>query len=272
MLPSTAGGVAAVPWEVWTQILLLLPADEIVRVRKVRIEAHQTSRALYRAGTSADLWRRLCADLRQHTPLLPLPLGGEGGMRYALEYCALHAQRLASRWTAPMARPGAVVRFQAHANRITALALASAPPHGSGLAQRSTHAMQAPTWLVTGSVDGYVRLWHVHKALAHPALDILGEYDDGPRQREGPLDDDTKDAVLAAEVDTGDDVTALAVHYSAHKVRIAVGSYYSGAGCQVYEFDTRTSVLQLCASLHPQEWCGTQSVALCDDAVGTSMF
>ena len=308
---GTAPGAARVPLEVWERILLLLDAGEIVRVRSVRALLTQATRALYRAGTSLSLWRRLCARLEARAPLPALPADAApehlastshvtAPLLRSLERAVLFAERLAARWDTRGARPRRVVRLRAPVNRITSLKLVVGDTH----AVRGPAHVETACWLVTGSVDGYVRVWDVNKALCDADLDVAADYraddsgteaehasvssdddDDDDARRRPSMDSAVSDdpameirrharACLVAEADTGGDITSLDAHYDrgAQMLRIAVGSYYSSAGCLLYDLRLRTRphVLDLSASLDPPQWSGTQCVSLLGDAVGMS--
>ena len=214
-----------------------------------------------------------------------------------LEYVVLFAERLGRRWDTRGAQPRRVLRIRAHVNRISALKLVVGETRAAG----PSVPPRTEYWLVTGSVDGYVRVWDVNKAMADTELDVthdfLDEHDDvhtalstddedddvSSRRRvstDGSVSDDPANeirrharACLVAEVDTGGDVTSLdaQLHPTTRTMRIAVGSYYSSASCLLYDLRLRTRpyVLDLCASLDPPQWSGTQCVSLLNDTVGT---
>ncbi|WFD29042.1 hypothetical protein MSPP1_000046 [Malassezia sp. CBS 17886] len=294
-----------IPIEVWVRILCLLDPEEVVRCR-------QTSRLLHRAGSTYALWRRFCASLAGRVPVPTIPdiYGGDGATSAEpatdaarhLEHAVLTARRLAHTWTTSGCIPRRVLRFRAHVNRITSLRLVT----GATTATRSGR-VHIDRWLITGSVDGFARVWDVSKVLRQRgAMDVTPEYsvhesvptfedtsthdelDDGARPR-GSMDvpstaDDpaweikrSARAVLVAEIDTGGDVTALDAELDRENMSmtIAVGSYYNSAGCLIYHLELRTlpHFLDHRASLDPPQWCGTQCVSLRRGvvAVGTYM-
>ncbi|KAI3625190.1 hypothetical protein CBS9595_000551 [Malassezia furfur] len=299
-MDSAAQGAAAqVPQEVWERVLLRLDAHDIA------------SRTLYHAGTSLSLWRRLCARLVQRAPLPAMPRGTPERSSAAteqdtqalvrgLEYVVLFAERLGRRWDTRGAQPRRVLRIRAHVNRISALKLVVGETRAAG----PSVPPRTEYWLVTGSVDGYVRVWDVNKAMADTELDVthdfLDEHDDvhtalstddedddvSSRRRvstDGSVSDDPANeirrharACLVAEVDTGGDVTSLdaQLHPTTRTMRIAVGSYYSSASCLLYDLRLRTRpyVLDLCASLDPPQWSGTQCVSLLNDTVAVGTY
>lgn len=261
---------------------------------------------MYYAGTSLSLWRQLCACREKEAPLPAMPghvhprslLASTSqvtaSLAHSLERVVLHAERLQRRWDSDGAMPTRVIRFRAHVNRITSLKLVV----GDTRISARTGRVQTEYWLVTGSVDGFVRVWDVNKALRQggrldvtqdfhvdheEAIDDASTCDEDERRRtstDGSLSDDPTNeikrnarAFLLAEVDTQGDITSLdaQLHPDRRALMIAVGSYYSSAGCLLYDLHLRTMprVMDMRASLDPPQWSGTQCVSLLGDAVGT---
>ena len=168
------------------------------------------------------------------------------------EAAIVATQRLDELWAAAAAGPRSVARTRAHIDRITCIKL-----------------LPGPRWLLTGAVDGYVRIWDLSRA--------RGDGDAGAGAGAGLL--------LLAQVDTHADVTAIDAHLAPHELRLAVGSYYSSAGCLVYTLPLPLPAtgataggqpqpqpqLRLRASLDPPAWCGTQCVSIREHrvAIGT---
>ena len=238
---------ARVPADVWLRVLALLAPRDIVAARG-------TCRALWDAGTCAALWRAVRVQMGVAFPAAP-----RAPRAVALAWPAVVAQRREDAWRVPGARPFRVFRIRAHVSRITSLKLVV----GS-----------TGRWLVTGSVDGYVRVWDLG---AVAPLDVSGEFGCAAAGGAGadPAHEVRRHArvALVAEVDTGGDVTATDAALDGRTLTIAVGSYYSDAACLVYALDMDTRVLALRAALDVPVWCGTQCVSLCGDcvAVGTHM-
>lgn len=195
----------------------------------------------------------------------------------ALEESLVLARRVHTAWQTYGALPYRVVRFRAHVNRITSLKFV--PGFGNDY------------WLITGSVDGYVRVWDVHRALRQTgAMNVSSEMDaeaavhSQDEEDEAllrPIDPATEirrsaRACLVAEVDTGADVTSIDAQLDAstRTMRIAVGSYYNSSACLLYELhlDTMPRVMDFRASLDPPEWCGTQCVSLLHDTVAIGTY
>ena len=168
------------------------------------------------------------------------------------EAAIVATQRLDELWAAGAAAAGprSVAHTRAHIDRITCIKL-----------------LPGPRWLLTGAVDGYVRIWDLSRA--------RGDGDGGAGVG----------LLLLAQVDTRADVTAIDAHLAPHELRLAVGSYYSSAGCLVYTLPLPLPAtgataggqpqpqpqLRLRASLDPPAWCGTQCVSIREHrvAIGT---
>lgn len=145
-------------------------------------------------------------------------------------------------WATRGAQPERVIRFRAHVNRITSVRLVVGPPHPR------EGGVHTPCWLLTGSVDGYVRVWDVNRVLQQDgSLNVTPELavdallrstcdestcdEDEPRVLPTDPAHDIKRsarAFLVAEVDTGGDVTSIdaQVDPGMRTMTIAVGSYY----------------------------------------------
>lgn len=234
-----------------------------------------------KAGRSGALWHRVWARLAQ---ALPLPVLDDVDDAQAAERVLLGAQQLAQLWSEPAAMPERVFRLRVHANRVTSVKLVT-----GRVKTRGTRAVMEQ-WLVTGSVDGFVRVWDLAQLGEHAgALDLtaeLGEHDAPPPPSpslDGDVDatvlDPAEDmkrstkACLVAEVNTGGDVTAIDAQLQGSSLVVAAGSYYGAAACTVYvlDLDRRPRMLDARSALDPAQWCGTQCVALQDGivAVGT---
>ncbi|WFD43405.1 hypothetical protein MPSI1_002066 [Malassezia psittaci] len=262
---------------------------------------------------SPRLWRRFCKRLEKYAPL---PLLSDDlwvsedktrnfsilkspSVSREVQRVVLGAERLTKRWNTYGGQPFRVHRIRAHVNRITTLKLVV------GMTHPNTDITQTYTdcWLVTGSVDGYVRVWDVRKALQGSELDVSRDFNSNVDElsnsefladdeesdvessrrtsTDGSLSDDPaielrrhSRACLVAEADTSGDITSIDAHFhpDTQSLRIAVGSYYSSAGCLLYELNlgTRPYILDPRASLNPPQWSGTQCVSLLGDTVGTT--
>lgn len=253
------------PIEVWTLILLQLEPAEIVVVRNA-------TRAMYAAGTSHLLWNALLVHYEKRSiPIAWYDCKLHDSFAQALERSLLVARRVSLAWQTHGAQPKRVVRFRAHANRITSIKMIPG-------------CTASDYWLITGSVDGFVRVWDVHRALSqNGAMDVTPELHQDMSLPEDavPVDPATdirrsSNAFLVAEVDTGGDVTSIdaSMDRTTRTMRIAVGSYYNAAACFLYELhlDTLPHIMDLCATLDPPEWCGTQCVSLLHDVVAVGTY
>ena len=253
------------PIEVWTLILLQLEPAEIVVVRNA-------TRAMYAAGTSYLLWNALLVHYEKRSiPIAWYDCKLHDNCAQALERSLLVARRVSLAWQTHGAQPKRVVRFRAHANRITSIKMIPG-------------CTASDYWLITGSVDGFVRVWDVHRALSqNGAMDVTPELHQDMSLPEDavPVDPATdirrsSNAFLVAEVDTGGDVTSIdaSMDRTTRTMRIAVGSYYNAAACLLYELhlDTLPHIMDLCATLDPPEWCGTQCVSLLHDVVAVGTY
>lgn len=135
------------------------------------------------------------------------------------------ARRRDCRWRAATAPPRRVFRIRAHVSRITSLQLV----HGAGRVGRRVEIDQ---WLITGSVDGFVRVWDIGALRQHRGpLDVSHEMDEPDEDAQAPADPAHEirrhaKALLVAEVDTGGDVTHIDASCDGRVLTIAVGSYY----------------------------------------------
>ena len=145
------------PIEVWTLILLQLEPSEIVVVRNA-------TRAMYVAGTSYLLWNALLVNYEKRSiPIALYDCKLHNHCAQALERSLLVARRVSLAWQTHGAQPNRVVRFRAHANRITSIKMIPG-------------CTSSDYWLITGSVDGFVRVWDVHRALSqNGAMDVTPE-------------------------------------------------------------------------------------------------
>ncbi|PKI84166.1 hypothetical protein MVES_002246 [Malassezia vespertilionis] len=272
--------VLRVPMEVWERILLLLDPEEVVHVR-------QASRAMYQAGTSFSLWRCFAAQNAQF-PIPAVPHVPIAQQERALEHAVLKARHLTKCWATPGCIPHRAIRFRAHVHRITTVKIVIGDTR-----RTSTGRIVTDAWLITGSVDGYVRVWDVQKALRLGGrLDVMSEFvvdeeavddmstcdEEDAKEESDPMKEIKRHSrtILLAEVDTGGDVTSLdaQLHADRHGMTIAVGSYYSSAACLVYDLNLHAMphVLDLRASLDPPEWCGTQCVSLLESSVAVGSY
>lgn len=291
--------VHRVPLEIWTAIYMYMAPHEIVRVRKVCIHnLTQTMRAMFIAGVSTALWHPMYTERAQHSPLMTYT-SSQGVSIDTMERALLVRDKIDRAWATRGAQPERVIRFRAHVNRITSVRLLVGTP------DPRKGGMETPYWLLTGSVDGYVRVWDVNRVLQQTgSLNVTPELavdavlrstgdestcDEEEAGRVLPTDPahDIKRsarAFLVAEVDTGGDVTSIdaQVDPDMRIMTIAVGSYYvcgsfadvqSTAGALLYELRLRSlpHMLDICGSLDPPEWGGTQCVSLLNDVVGTCM-
>lgn len=255
------------PIEVWTLILLQLEPAEIVVVRNAM-------RAMYVAGTSYVLWNALLIEYEKRgIPIALYDCKLHNICTQALERSLLVARQVSLAWQTQGARPNRVVRFRAHANRITSIKMIPG-------------CTFSDYWLITGSVDGFVRVWDVHQALSQKsAMDVTGEFHQGQDiSLSGdamPVDPATdirrsSNAFLVAEVDTGGDVTSIDARMdrTTRTMRIAVGSYYNASACLLYELrlNTLPHIMDLCGTLDPPEWSGTQCVSLLNDVVAVGTY
>ncbi|WFD20657.1 hypothetical protein MCAP1_002906 [Malassezia caprae] len=274
--------VHRVPLELWAVIFTYMEPKEIVCVRK-------TMRAMFMAGVSAALWHQLYMRHAQQCPLAAYKTS-QGMSVDAMERALLVRDQMNRAWAKRGAHPVRVIRFRAHVNRITSVRLVVGPP------QPRQGGIHASYWLLTGSVDGYVRVWDVNRVLQQNgslnvtpelAVDALARStcdestcdEDEPRVLPTDPAHDIKRsarAFLVAEVDTGGDVTSIDAQVDPEMriVTIAVGSYYSTAGALLYELRLRSlpHMLDICASLDPPEWGGTQCVSLLDDVVAIGTY
>lgn len=255
------------PIEVWTLILLQLETAEIVVVRNA-------TRAMYVAGTSYLLWNALLVEYEKRgIPIALYACKLHNACTQALERSLLVARQVSLAWQTHGAQPNRVVRFRAHANRITSIKMISG-------------CTASDYWLITGSVDGFVRVWDVHQALSQKgAMNVTGEFDQDQdislSEDAVPVDPATdirrsSNAFLVAELDTGGDVTSIDARMdrTTRTMRIAVGSYYNTSACLLYELhlDTLPHIMDLCTTLDPPEWCGTQCVSLLNDVVAVGTY
>lgn len=231
-----------VPLELWTVIFMYMEPHEIVRVRKVCVHSlTQTMRSMFMAGVSAALWHQLYVRRAQQCPLAAHTTS-QGVYVDAMESALLVRDKMDRAWATRGAHPARVIRFRAHVNRITSVRLVVGPP------QPQNEEVRVSYWLLTGSVDGYVRVWDVNRVLRHTgslnvtpelAVDALlrstcndstGDEDEPRVLPTDPAHDIKRSAraFLVAEVDTGGDVTSIDVQVDAEMriMTIAVGSYY----------------------------------------------
>ncbi|KAN0062532.1 hypothetical protein ACQY0O_005064 [Thecaphora frezii] len=333
MAESPLSALERLPPELHLAICKLLDVGDLFRLRL-------TSKALAAATLSLSLWRYHAACLGTHIPLQPLPptlanstaaadasTTADTDLRLALEWSLWNASRIEQRWNTLGATPSTCYKTRAHIDRITCLKLVLGPLERAVEAKGKSR-YRRKRYLLTGSVDGYVRVWDLsgplpdvraamaggeaeqvtfkrHPSLSRPtsAAPDAGGDSTVPGSRSSssssssrscaviPVDamlppvtsmrhrqNDTRRRKLehlVAEVDTGGDVTALDAVLSSDgsSVDIAVGSYYSAAGCLVYVLDltNKPTVLDCRGALDPPQWCGTQCVSLLGDkvAVGT---
>ncbi|WFD35496.1 hypothetical protein MCUN1_002352 [Malassezia cuniculi] len=233
------------------------------------------------ARVPGDVWLRVFSMLEPHDILAArqdnvavMPDAPRAPAAVALPWPIMLAQRREQRWRSGNAVPRRVFRIRAHVSRITTLQLVTGACHvGSRVV--------TDRWLITGSVDGFVRVWDLGALRGYSGpLDVTHEMADPDEEAPAPSDPAQEirkhaKALLIAEADTGGDVTAIDASFEDGALTIAVGSYYSAAACLVYVLDlgTKPHTLDLRAALDAPQWCGTQCVSLCGDcvAVGTHM-
>ena len=281
----------ALPTELTIKVLQLLPPSSIVRCQLV-------CKRLRTIATLPSLWYSLAEDWQQEHPCpLIRPSGSEEESVKHLTAALIAAQKLAERWSVYGSEPQGVFRTRAHIDRITGLKIV-ADKHGER------------RYLITGAVDGWVRVWDLSKPLPEtsdrqPATSEAIAYNEeaadlrlgegnaaGATHSESTPNTSSTSAelstllsspaaserrkrrkqVLLAEADSGGDVTCIDAELSddGKKLVVAVGSYYSSAGCIIYvlDIDKKPAMLDLRASLDPREWFGTQCVSLRGDIIG----
>ena len=239
---------------------------------------------MYIAGTSYALWHALQLQyVDQGIPVVPVSCATNNKRAKMLEYSLVVADQVSKAWKEHGATPRRVIRFRAHVNRITSIRLIPGSKYSE-------------YWVITGSVDGFVRVWDLYRAMRHSpsAVDVTDELEEDTlaihaQEENAVLDDDSvtsvdpetdirrsSNAFLVAEVDTGGDVASIdaQVDEAARIIKIAVGSYYSSSACLLYELhiDVPPRFMDLRASLDPPEWGGTQCVSLLDDVVAVGAY
>lgn len=182
------------------------------------------------AGHSVALWTQVAARMCSETSLHTDARITAFDYVQMLEATALCAQRLSRRWNTGAGKPRRVLRLRAHANRVTAMKLVT------GRMRRVPGSKKAEIqrFLVTGSVDGFVRIWDLERVVQHRGeLDATADFGDNESPRPDPIDptEEIKRSskhALVAEVDTGGDVTAVdaVLQSNGRELVLAVGSYY----------------------------------------------
>ncbi|PWN49147.1 hypothetical protein IE53DRAFT_380782 [Violaceomyces palustris] len=306
---SRPTSLCTIPEELRITILKYLNPSDVISARLVCKSLSQTSLSL-------SLWSHLAQCMESRFPLCPSltvrdPTGKIGSpgqtedeRRQEIEWCLISGEKLDARWSSVGSEPRTVFKTRAHIDRITCMKLVlGSLERVEVTGDQGGLRLRRKRWLITGAVDGYVRVWD----LSGPLPDVREQHPKGSNE-DNPLDPldisvttgaagagvellpgsflgngrnvsdarrKKRNSILLAEVDSGGDVTAIDAEMGCdgRTINVAVGSYYSSAGCLVYVLDlcSRPAMLDCRGSLNPPHWCGTQCVSIRGEkvAVGT---
>lgn len=316
---QTAGDVkipaslSQLPTDLQLNVLSLLTPSSILEVRKTCSHLHLLSQEL-------SLWTTIARSLIKtgSLPSLPVqeheeasnPPSQETEQEDAtlqlvkdLERVLLSAEMFNQSWDTLAAEPKKSLKLKAHQDRITCIKLLTAAPIWKN------GKLKTRRWLVTGSVDGYVKVFDLSEMENHLEKEVSAHSPSNPKtgtrksssdssaprvpslKRESgglhslgshrstsvpPSRRNRRPSSLIAEHDTGGDLNALDAELSedCRSIRIATGSYYSSSGSSVYLLDLQSQppMLDFRCSLDPPNWCGTQSVSIREDLVAVGTF